>query len=71
MFRAIPVREIGDSKRGIDVTPKNTDSIVDFHDLSEEERKAAIDTAVECGEICIVAIRNTGEEERFVTVVGV
>lgn len=70
MFRAIPVREIGDPKRGVDIAPKNTDSIVDFHDLSEEDKKGAIDTAVECGEICIIAIRNTGEEERFVTVVG-
>lgn len=70
MSRAIPVREISDPERKIDVAPKNTEGIVDFHDLSEEERKAAIDTAVECGEICIIAISNTGKEEHFVTVVG-
>ncbi len=70
MFRVIPVREIGDSQGRVDVAPKDADRIVDFHDLSEEEKKATIDAAVECGEICIIAIRNTREEERFVTVVG-
>ena len=65
MFRAIPVREISDPERKIDVAPKNTEGIVDFHDLSEEERRAAIDTAVECGEICIIAISSTGERRAF------